>query len=42
MLIINDEKYINSDAIVDSTQYTNIKNDIEKIEKQAVNYLVGI
>ncbi len=41
MLIINDEKYINSDAIVDSTQYTKIKNDIEKIEKQAVNYISG-
>ncbi len=41
MLIINDLKYINDNAIIDSSQYTKVKNNIDGIEKQAKNYIEG-
>lgn len=41
MLIINDSSYIKDDAVIDSVQYTLVKNNIVDIEKQAINYING-
>ncbi len=41
MLIINDVSYINENAIIDSSQYTKVKNNVDVIENQAKNYIEG-